>query len=109
MDSSNINTNSLLEVKTARGARTATETKAVPVISLFGDLAGSLFQIAVPRDVNVRHFLIFCHGYRPDGIPKSASLDITRVQYQLLLRKGWLLASTSYRREGRLFLFFWST
>eukprot|EP01124_Arcella_intermedia_P003404 TRINITY_DN11872_c0_g1_i1.p1 TRINITY_DN11872_c0_g1~~TRINITY_DN11872_c0_g1_i1.p1 ORF type:complete len:409 (-),score=94.64 TRINITY_DN11872_c0_g1_i1:14-1240(-) len=46
--------------------------------------------------------LLFCHGCRPEGIPKMADLDLWDDMYMTLLSSGWIVGMSSYRREGRI-------
>jgi hypothetical protein len=66
-----------------------------------GALNGSLFTIYTPSSVPFNgHLLIFAHGCRPEGIALDSNLNMNDILYQKLLRAGWILAGTSYRREG---------
>jgi hypothetical protein len=44
--------------------------------------------------------LIYCHGYRPLGADREAEIDYEGSHYANLLREGWIVSSTSYRRHG---------
>lgn len=63
-----------------------------------GEIAGALFTLAVPSrwcgDV-----LLFAHGCRPVGIPLVADLRVDSF-YKQLLREGFIVGMSSYRREG---------
>lgn len=64
-----------------------------------GEIDGSLFTIARPAEWN-RRVLLLAHGQVPEDAPKQAGLDPTDSGYAHLLATGWLIASTSYRRNG---------
>ncbi|KAF0974130.1 hypothetical protein FDP41_006740 [Naegleria fowleri] len=66
---------------------------------------GSIYKIVVPKSTtwrlaSIKGIYIWCHGYRPLGIPLTAIFDYHAEPYATLLRRGFILASTSYRREG---------
>lgn len=66
-----------------------------------GAIEGALFTIYTPSSVHRNgNLLVFAHGCRPEGIPLDSNLNMTDPLYQDLLRAGWILAATSYRREG---------
>jgi hypothetical protein len=44
--------------------------------------------------------IIHCHGYRAEGIKLHAYLNPNDESYARLLSLGWMIAETSYRREG---------
>jgi pimeloyl-ACP methyl ester carboxylesterase len=64
-----------------------------------GTLSGSIYSIAKPDNWN-KNLLIFAHGYRPAELPLSASIDPQQPMYSSLLASGWMVATTSYRRNG---------
>jgi hypothetical protein len=72
----------------------------------FGTLSGgSLFKIAHIRGAKPKNALIFCHGYRPVGIPLASPYAANDnkhapVYHKLMKSKDFLVASVSYRREG---------
>jgi hypothetical protein len=52
---------------------------------------------------NIIPVMIYCHGYRPVGIPLLPSFDLDTHDTAMipeLLTTGWIVAATSYRREG---------
>ena len=68
-----------------------------------GEILGSKYRIVLPdtlRDSKYNGVYIWCHGYRPIGIPLNPVFDYHSEPYATLLRRGFLLASLSYRREG---------
>jgi len=66
-----------------------------------GDLAGVKYWIATPRQWN-RYALLLAHGERPTANPLSAAFPVDRGFYQHLLEEGWIVASSSYRRNGTI-------
>jgi len=64
-----------------------------------GAIEGALYTIAEPADWNGK-LLLFAHGYRPEDEPLRAPLDTSRPLYSELLGQGWMVATTSYRRNG---------
>lgn len=70
-----------------------------------GSKAKVTFLKHQPRPTNA---LIFCHGFRPKGIPLAAPFAANdnphkRVYLDLMLKRGFLVASVSYRREGVIY------
>ena len=63
---------------------------------------GARCRLAVPKTWNGQ-LLIIAHGYIPAGRPLYAGFDPADPVYRLLLADGWLVAATSYRRNGFLF------
>lgn len=61
--------------------------------------SGALYTIAKPVRWNGR-VLLLAHGYRPDEQPLHASLHESKPPVRTLLDQGWLVATTSYRRNG---------
>jgi pimeloyl-ACP methyl ester carboxylesterase len=64
---------------------------------------GANFAIAEPTCWN-GCVLIYLHGHRPVGNGLEAELDWRGACYASLLREGWLVAATSYRREDVIIL-----
>lgn len=64
-----------------------------------GEVGGAKFVIAAPEkwDGSV---LIYCHGLRPEGGDLAVELLPLRSSYRDLLNRGWIVAATSYRRNG---------
>ena len=66
-----------------------------------GEIDGAHYAIA--RELGVdwnRSLLLIAHGYRPESAPLVADLFPDQVAYATLLNEGWILAKTSYRRNG---------
>lgn len=64
-----------------------------------GEIDGALFQLAVPSSWNGK-LLLHAHGYRLAEEPLRAELDLEDAAYRHFLAEGWMLAITSYRRNG---------
>jgi len=69
--------------------------------SIRGMIEGAEFSIHVPRGAWNRRVLIFAHGHRCEGTGASTvDLDPLHPFYRGVLEQGWLVAATSYRRDG---------
>ena len=64
-----------------------------------GEIAGAKFAILVPVQWNHR-LLLIAHGYRPDTAPLLADLTPAQPARRALLDEGWMIATTSFRRNG---------
>lgn len=64
-----------------------------------GSIEGANFSMAVPDPWN-RNVLVYAHGYRPDAAPLHADLTLEDPAYARLLGDGWMIAATSFRRNG---------
>lgn len=66
-----------------------------------GEIDGAFYAIAAPdsRAWN-GNLLLIAHGYRPETAPLVADLNPNQSAYQSLLADGWIVAMTSYRRNG---------
>ena len=64
-----------------------------------GTLGQSKYSIAVPDEWN-GSLLLIAHGLRDETAPLTAELDVNTPFYKGLLDDGWVIASTSYRRNG---------
>lgn len=62
-------------------------------------LEGSLIKISVPEKWN-KNVLILAHGLRSADMPLSADFTADKGYCKTLSDEGWLIASTSYRRNG---------
>jgi len=80
----------------AVGAAAADQPAHVEV----GNLQGAQFAIATPAVTWNRRVLLLAHGYRPDDAPLIADLHPERAALKASLDQGWIVASTSYRRNG---------
>jgi pimeloyl-ACP methyl ester carboxylesterase len=72
---------------------------AGPARLVTGELAGAKYTVAEPASWNHR-VLILAHGLRPADRPLLADLFPEHLAYRSLLDEGWLIAKTSYRRNG---------
>ena len=64
-----------------------------------GELAGATFTVAVPAHWNGR-LLLLAHGLRPESVPLYAKLFTDLPPVSALLAQDWMVAITSYRRNG---------
>ena len=64
-----------------------------------GEIDGAKFTIATPDSWQGR-LLLIAHGYRPENAALGADLDVTDDFTAPLLKQGWAVAITSYRRNG---------
>lgn len=72
---------------------------AAPVLLESGEIAGAKFTLARTRIWNQR-VLLLAHGYRAEDRPLVADLAPNHLAYRTLLDEGWIIAKTSYRRNG---------
>ncbi|KAG2392139.1 hypothetical protein C9374_012391 [Naegleria lovaniensis] len=80
------------------------ENSPFSFFSMFYDeIEGAKIALAIP-DLEGWNggVLIHCHGHRAKGIPLQADLTEENMPHAFreLLREGWIIAMTSYRREG---------
>lgn len=71
---------------------------ASPTIST-GMLEKAKYTIASPTAWN-GNLLILAHGYRPTDAILSAEVPVSATPYKQLIADGWIVAATSYRRNG---------
>lgn len=64
-----------------------------------GEIGGAKFTMAAPDSWQGRLVLI-AHGYRPENAPLGADLDVSDEFVAPLVKDGWAVAITSYRRNG---------
>lgn len=64
-----------------------------------GEIDGAKFTIARPAHWNHR-VLLLAHGLRAESAPLVADLFPEHLAYKMLLDEGWIVAKTSYRRNG---------
>jgi pimeloyl-ACP methyl ester carboxylesterase len=65
-----------------------------------GEIQGAAFAIATPPGQWNRRILILAHGYRPDSAPVIPDLHPERASLKAALDQGWIVATTSFRRNG---------
>ncbi len=70
-----------------------------PVEISTGTIEGAHYTIAKPSSWQGQ-LLIVAHGHRPEATELDGSLDIERPVYANLMAEGWMIAITSYRRNG---------
>jgi pimeloyl-ACP methyl ester carboxylesterase len=78
----------------------AAENAADPVKVDMGSIAGARFAIANPPGGWNKKLLLLAHGYRPDSAPLIADLHPELASIKAMLDGGWMVATTSYRRNG---------
>jgi pimeloyl-ACP methyl ester carboxylesterase len=66
-----------------------------------GEIEGAKFTIAHPAQWNGT-LLLLAHGYRAEDAPLVADLSPDHLAYKTLLAEGWMIAKTSYRRNGMI-------
>ncbi|HEY1849007.1 MAG TPA: hypothetical protein VGG37_07365, partial [Opitutaceae bacterium] len=65
-----------------------------------GQISGARFAVAVPPGGYARRVLLLAHGYRPDSAPLVPDLHPEHASVKAALDDGWIVATTSYRRNG---------
>ena len=65
-----------------------------------GQIQGARFAIAVPPGSWNHRLLLLVHGYRPESAPLIPDLHPERESNKVLLGEGWIVATTSFRRNG---------
>ncbi|HZP58857.1 MAG TPA: prolyl oligopeptidase family serine peptidase [Opitutaceae bacterium] len=66
-----------------------------------GEIAGAKFAIARPVEWN-HGLLLFLHDHRPEAAPLLADLDPGEPVSRGFIDHGWMVAKTSYRRNGAI-------
>lgn len=64
-----------------------------------GEIAGAKFTLARPAKW-YGGVLLLAHGLRAEDRPLVADLSPEHLAYKTLLHEGWIVAKTSYRRNG---------
>jgi pimeloyl-ACP methyl ester carboxylesterase len=82
------------------GGAGAAELPPAPVKVDIGHIAGASFAIANPPGDWNHRVLLLAHGYRPTTAPLIADLHPERASIKAALDEGWIVATTSYRRNG---------
>jgi pimeloyl-ACP methyl ester carboxylesterase len=70
-----------------------------PITVETGEINGAKFTLAIPRTWNQR-LLLLAHGFRAADQPLVADLFPDHIAYRTLIDEGWIVAKTSYRRNG---------
>jgi pimeloyl-ACP methyl ester carboxylesterase len=65
-----------------------------------GEIQGAAFAIATPPGQWNRRLLLLAHGYRPESAPVIPDLHPERASLKAALDQGWIVATTSFRRNG---------
>lgn len=74
---------------------------AAPAIKIIeGEIQGAKYTIAHPSGSWNGRVLLHAHGYRVESAPLVADLFPAQHAYAELLKEGWIVATTSYRRNG---------
>lgn len=81
-------------------ARGATPAATAPIIET-GEIGGAKFSLARPARWN-QQLLLLAHGLRAEDRPLVADLFPEHLAYKTLLEQGWIVAKTSYRRNGMI-------
>ena len=71
-----------------------------PFVVVAGEIGGATFEVASPPEHWNRKVLIIAHGYRPESAPLIPDLHPERASNKALIDEGWIVATTSYRRNG---------
>jgi pimeloyl-ACP methyl ester carboxylesterase len=82
------------------GPAPTVDPTTAPIKVDIGQIAGAKFAIANPPVAWNRNVLLIAHGYRPESAPLIPDLHPDRPANRALLNEGWLIATTSYRRNG---------
>jgi hypothetical protein len=75
-------------------------------ITVSGTSHGARFKLAEPLPRTGEKggwngaVLLYAHGFRPVGHGLQVELDMKQGVYARLVAEGWIVAATSYRREG---------
>ena len=64
-----------------------------------GEIDGAKFMILSPEKPNGK-VLLLAHGYRSEDAPLSAQFTTDGAMETALVKEGWVIASSSYRRNG---------
>ena len=64
-----------------------------------GEIEGAKFTLVRPVFWN-RGVLLLAHGLRDESAPLVADLNPAHLAYHTLVEEGWIVAKTSYRRNG---------
>ncbi len=71
------------------------------VVTQRGTIEGAHYAIAHDQGLKWnKKLLLIAHGYRPENAPLIADLFPDQSAYATLITEGWIVAKTSYRRNG---------
>jgi hypothetical protein len=62
-------------------------------------LGQSKIRVIAPK-IWSKKVLVFAHGLRPESMPLTADVSPDAIFEKSLLDSGWIVAATSYRRNG---------
>ena len=79
---------------------TGADPAPAPVVE--GVINGARFAIARPPGAWNHQLLLIAHGYRIESAPLIPNLHPERLACHTLLDEGWMVATTSYRRNGMI-------
>ncbi|KAJ5078313.1 phospholipase-related [Anaeramoeba ignava] len=66
------------------------------------NLVGANIMVVIPREWNHKA-LLMAHGFRPENlVEQRCDIDTEELFTKRLLKNGWIVAMTSYRRNGRV-------
>lgn len=65
-----------------------------------GTLGEAEYMYAIPRKWDGEKLLMIAHGMVPEENPLNGAFDPSSRGYGAMLEEGWLVAKTSYRRNG---------
>lgn len=66
---------------------------------LSGEIEGAKYVITLPEKP-IGKTLLLAHGYRPANLGLKADAGASHNLYEELVEEGWVVASSSYRRNG---------
>lgn len=66
---------------------------------LTGEIEGAKYSIILPEKP-IGKALLLAHGYRPENLGLKADAGASHNLYNELVEAGWIVASSSYRRNG---------
>ena len=91
----------LLLISTAELPAAPTAPSPAPTLET-GEINGAKFTLARPAEIAAwnHHVLLIAHGYRDTKAPLIADLFPDQLATKTLLAEGWIVAKTSYRRNG---------
>jgi pimeloyl-ACP methyl ester carboxylesterase len=87
-------------VPASAATKAAPAVKVAPIIKQ-GEIGGARFTVILPPKWN-RRLLLIAHGYRPETAPMVADLGLEQTAYKTLVDEGWMVAKTSFRRNGMI-------
>lgn len=68
-------------------------------ILLEGEISGAKYMVHVPDKWN-GNLLIYAHGLKQAHEPIEVTLETSSPEHISMIENGWIIASTSYRRNG---------